>query len=330
MPYFSRTWGFNPTASSEPDGSLCFLETVMYSSSLPAWFIACRHEPVSCHQIVCLSSQYNLNWLLENVHLFPTKLQDKIYFQLLYLLFFLFYKIRSQILLVFMKSVVSPGLRSTLIYMRLSTCSLCDQHKFRREILAAAREQSKMWKMTGEGEAAEQHSSRRDRKQGGAKDFWKLVLRCLPRAPHHSDLTWLLAVLVTLTLTAFGFGIPVLNWGWRQRQLYLIVMTINIWCIQILRRAAQEVHKENDKSALSSILKQGAGNKRKTILTERFPLENRIGDYKSKSIITNTEKDTALHTRIVPQCLIIVSLFFNCMACFRQNMHLYFHGFNKI
>lgn len=97
--------------------------------------------------------------------------------------FFLFYKIRSQILLVFMKSVVSPGLRSTLIYMRLSICSLCDQHKFRREILAAAREQSKMWKMTGEGEAAEQHSSRRDRKQGGCKRLLKTSPQVSPQSP---------------------------------------------------------------------------------------------------------------------------------------------------
>jgi len=64
--------------------------------------------------------------------------------------------------------------------------------------------------MTEEGDAAGQQSSRRGSKQGVLKT-WKLVLRRFSRAPHHSDLTWLPALLVTSTLTAFCFGVPVVN-----------------------------------------------------------------------------------------------------------------------
>lgn len=80
-------------------------------------------------------------------------------------------------------------------------------------------------------------------------------------------------------------------------------MTISIWCVQILRWATQEVHKENYKSAFSPVLRQGAGNKWRSILTKSFPLENRVGGYKSKSVIASTEKEAALHTCIAPQCL---------------------------
>jgi len=69
----------------------------------------------------------------------------KVYFQLLYFFFFLLLiNTGSPRLLLLLKSVGSPGLRSTLIYTRLPNHSFCHQSKFWREILAAARMQSKL------------------------------------------------------------------------------------------------------------------------------------------------------------------------------------------
>lgn len=112
-------------------------------------------------------------------------------------------------------------------------------------------------------------------------------------------------------------------------QFYPVVMTINILCIQILRWVTQEAHEENDISAFSPALTQCAGNNRRNIPTKRLPLENWFTEKVNQSSQLQTRRQ--LYTHVLPHsALITVTLFFNFMSCFGQNMHLYFHGFTEI